>query len=242
MSQDKFEAKILCDIEYETKHRTDPKVVILECISCKNPFLSSIPEPAALCYKCELPILPLPIIKDLGYIKTSKNKISRFCQFHCPDCGSIFVREINHISHNRFNKCDRCLDEKIKTRIYWLWAKHKKNFNNSWNDFKKFKKWSLNNDYDDTKQLVKIEQNEPYSAKNCLWVQIPQNQYTSTIRGVKQLKNGKWIAQIQINNLRKHIGTYKTKWLAAIAYDNYIDENNINRTKNFNINWYRRKK
>ena len=214
---------------------------MLECTSCKDPFLCKVLEPQTLCNNCKLPESLLSIVKDLGYIKTSKNKISRFCEFSCPNCGSSFVRELNHISHNRFDKCDRCLKPTARTRIYWIWAKNKKNFTNNWTDFTNFKEWSLNNNYDDTKQLIRVTQNEPYSARNCLWVQIPQNKTQSPIKGVKQLKNGKWIAQLQYNNLRKHIGTYKTKWLAAIAYDNYIDKNNINRCKNFNIKWWRKK-
>ena len=51
--------------------------------------------------------------------------------------------------------------------------------------------------------------------------------------GIKQSKTGSYEAQISINYKRIHIGTYDTKEEAALAYDSYIDENNLSHTKNF---------
>ncbi len=51
--------------------------------------------------------------------------------------------------------------------------------------------------------------------------------------GIKKTPAGSYIAQISVNNIRYHIGSYPTKEEAALAYDQYIDDNNLYHTKNF---------
>ncbi len=51
--------------------------------------------------------------------------------------------------------------------------------------------------------------------------------------GIKKTLAGSYIAQISVNSIRYHIGTYNTDKEAALAYDQYIDDNNLCNIKNF---------
>ena len=82
-----------------------------------------------------------------------------------------------------------------------------------------------------------------YEMANCRWVdRNTQAQNTRKImitntsgyRGVCWHKSiGKWIVQIQINSRIKHLGCFTNPEEGARAYDQYIIDNNLSHTKNF---------
>ena len=82
-----------------------------------------------------------------------------------------------------------------KTRLYGIWCNIKErcyNSNNNqyhnyggrgikvcdeWQEFISFKEWALNNGYDDTLTLDRIDFNGGYEPNNCRWITIQAQQY-----------------------------------------------------------------
>ncbi len=54
---------------------------------------------------------------------------------------------------------------------------------------------------------------------------LQKRQYSSKYKGVTYYKRtGKWMAEIKHNNKRYHLGTFKTDWAAALAYNTKAKE------------------
>ena len=51
--------------------------------------------------------------------------------------------------------------------------------------------------------------------------------------GIKSSHNGRYVAQIQVNNKRIYIGSYPSALFAALAYDLYIHKYKLKRKTNF---------
>ena len=106
--------------------------------------------------------------------------------------------------------------------------------------FDLFVEWALSNGYSELLTLDRINNDREYSPANCRWTTRSTQQRnsrkiistnTSGYRGVS--KNGRnWGSGIYINNKKKHLGTFKTAIEAAVAYDKYVEENNLEHTKN----------
>ena len=145
----------------------------------------------------------------------------------------------------------------IETRLYRIWAsikdrtlnpKHKR-YNDyggrgiticeEWkNDFMSFYDWSISNGYEENKGLSidRIDNDGNYCPENCRWTtSIIQNRNkrihknnTSGYKGVSYYKRrGDYRALIRINKKLIHLGYFQTPAEGAIAYNNYIIENNL---------------
>lgn len=141
------------------------------------------------------------------------------------------------------------------TRLYKLWTGMKnrvfniknESYNNyggrgiticdEWkNDVKSFYDWAMSNGYSEELSLDRIDSDKGYSPENCRWTtptiqcrnQRMQKNNTSGFRGVSYNKNqGKFISGITINKKGIHLGYFQTAVEGAIAYNNYIIENNL---------------
>ncbi len=108
--------------------------------------------------------------------------------------------------------------------------------------FIKFKEWSEINGYMKGLQIDRKNNNKEYSPTNCRFVPKTvqarntrriMSTNTSGYRGVGLKKSsGRYYAAITLNNKTKHIGYFDTALDAALAYNEYIETNNLEHTQN----------
>jgi len=202
----------------------------------------------------------MKLIKDLGTDKNRGRK--RFGIYECPICKKHFETCTYDVINGKSTKCLSCsvtqrntTHGETRTRLYNIWATLKRralsskvaNYENismcqEWNNYEVFKEWALVNGYKDSLSIDRIDNEGNYEPSNCRWAnqttqtrntRIIYKHNTSGYRGVSFHKvTGKWSAGLSIKRKRKHIGLYNTKIEAAKAYNDYIDEYNLEHTKN----------
>ena len=141
------------------------------------------------------------------------------------------------------------------TRLYKVWANikdrvlnpKKENYINyggrgiticdEWkNDFMSFYNWAMENGYSDELSIDRIDNDENYCPENCRWTtSIIQNRNkrmhknnTSGFKGVSYYKRGgNYQTYVKIKYKKIHLGHFLTAVEGAVAYNNYIIENNL---------------
>ena len=142
----------------------------------------------------------------------------------------------------------------VGTRIYSIWIDIKSRVFNSksksyndyggrgitlcdeWLDVQNFYDWAMLNGYSEDLTIDRIDNDGNYCPENCRWVtqtiqsrnQRMQKNNISGFKGVCFNKNkNKYIAQICVNNKNIYLGSFSMAVEGAIAYNNYIIENNL---------------
>lgn len=154
-------------------------------------------------------------LKDLGYLyptQTSKQK-KKFGLYRCY-CGETFKAQIQSVKTNHTKSCG-CLsiDRLIK-------------FN-----------------YESNLTIDRKDNDKGYGPDNCRWVtqeiqsrntrRIRENN-TSGYRGVSFKKAiNKFQCRINVDKKQIYLGVYDSAIEAALTYDKYVVDNNLEHTKNF---------
>jgi len=150
---------------------------------------------------------------------------------------------------------------KSYTKLYTVWQNMKRRINTKSNpsykdyggrgieickeweeNFLSFEAWALKNGYKEGLSLDRKENDGNYEPSNCRFTtQKIQNRNTQKIqrnnktgyRGVMfDKERNKFLAQISLNGVPKHLGRFSTALEGAKAYDKYIIDNNLEHTIN----------
>lgn len=96
--------------------------------------------------------------------------------------------------------------------------------------------------YEEGLTIDRIDTTGNYEKDNCRWSnkttqsrnrRIVQKNNTSGYKGVYLSKSKTYISQIKVNSKKIYLGSFKSAIEAALVYDRYIIDNNLEHTKNF---------
>ena len=214
MTEESLKPKLITDLglEFTTiNSKQKSRFGIYECQFCKEPF------------------------KGNTYSIASGNTKSCGCQ---KDAHKIKHGLYDNKFYQTWNSMmHRCYDKKAKS--YSTYGARGITVCQDWHDVTTFIKWAENT-YITDMTMDRKDNNKGYSPDNCRWADLStqaNNQKmmksnTSGYVGISE-KNGKWQANIKINNKTKYIGSFNNKIEAAEARDKYITDNNLPHRLNF---------
>ena len=202
------------------------------------------------------PLILLEDLGMMFHTEKSKSKY-RFGIYKCGFCGTEFRTQINSVKNGNTKSCgcytkkhgmsntrlynilktikDRVLNPKNKAYSYY--GRRGITICDEWkNDFMSFYNWAMSNGYSEELSIDRINNDGNYEPSNCRWTtktiqsrntRIQKNN-TSGYKGVSYFKrDGNYLTYIYIKSKRIHLGYFKTAVEGAIAYNNYIVENNL---------------
>lgn len=201
--------------------------------------------------------IPPILLEDLGtrFPTESSKERKKYGLFKCF-CGNEFEAQIDNIKNRNTKSCG-CLRGKNKITnhiLYTTWYNMLQRCYNSNSKAYKYygergitvcERWHLTENFiedmfptfEEGLSLDRIDVDGNYEPNNCRWVtknvqarnkRLLRDDNTSGFRGVYWHKaNNKWVVQITINSKKVHLGYFNTAIDGAIAYNNYVIENNL---------------
>lgn len=169
----------------------------------------------------------LTVIKFDGINKHKKARWRCVCQCgkECTALGSE-LRGRHTVSCGCWNKERKVTHGEGKTRLYRIWADIKTRCLNKtckeykdyggrgitlcaeWIHFETFKHWAVNNGYNDSLTIDRIDNNASYSPTNCRWATVKEqnrNQRSNRVIQGKCLAEWAEISGINYNTLRHRL-------------------------------------
>lgn len=207
--------------------------------------------------------LQLILIEDLGYLypKETSNRKRRFGLYKCH-CGKEFKTTIEKANNGHTRSCG-CLVKKHgfkKHRLYSIWSNIKTRcYNKKYSQYKDYggrgikvcEDWlnieNFINDmyptFEEGLTLDRIDVNGNYCKGNCRWTtnevqsrNVRKRKDNSTgYKGVYFRKdNNKYVSCIRVGK-QIYLGQFDIPLEAALVYDKYVIDNNLEHTLNFKL-------
>lgn len=171
---------------------------------------------------------------------------------HTKSCG-CYKNKLTSIRNTSHNLCSHRLYYTWQSMIYRVRSKNAVNYKyyggrgikvcDRWLDINSFIE-DMYPTYKEGLTLDRIDVNGNYEPSNCRWATREVQNRNTRLLGIKNTsgyrgvtyceKPKKWCAKITVSNKYKNIGYFTTAIDAAIAYDSYVIENNLEHTLNFN--------